>query len=290
MEINQLLKKGVDLIKDRPYTNPVLEATLLLSQLLNVDRIYIYTHGREKVEGAIVEKFLELMEMRKEGYPLQYIIKKKEFMGLEFYVEEGVLIPRSDTEILVEYLLDYIDKKYKDTAIKLLDLGIGSGAIALSVAYYRKNVTVYGVDIYDTPLKVANINKERFKLDNVHLFKGDLFDGIEGIEEAFHIIASNPPYIPKEDIDKLQEEVKDYEPREALDGGEDGLEFYRRIIPQSKKYLTHEGLLIFEIGYDQGQELRDMLLEEGFKNIEILKDLQGLDRVVLGVYEKELKE
>ena len=94
----------------------------------------------------------------------------------------------------------------------------------------------------------------------------------------------------KEDIDKLQEEVKDYEPREALDGGEDGLEFYRRIISQSKKYLTHEGLLIFEIGYDQGQELRDMLLEEGFKNIEILKDLQGLDRVVLGVYEKELKE
>lgn len=288
MEINRLLQKGIDLIKDRPYTNPSLEATLLLSRLLKVDKIYIYTHGKEKVSEPVVEKFLELIEKRAKGYPIQYIINEKEFMGLDFYVEEGVLIPRSDTEILVDYVLGYIDNKYKNKSINLLDLGFGSGAIALSVAYYRSSVTVYGVDMYDAPIRVAEINKERFKLTNVHLFKGDLFQGIKDVKEKFHIIASNPPYIPRDDIDKLQDEIKYYEPREALDGGSDGLNFYRRIIPESKKYLTDEGLLIFEIGYDQGQSVKNMLLVEGFVNVNILKDLQGLDRVVLGVFKKEL--
>ncbi|SDW14166.1 peptide chain release factor N(5)-glutamine methyltransferase [Tepidimicrobium xylanilyticum] len=288
MEINRLLQKGIDLIKDRPYTNPSLEATLLLSRLLKVDKIYIYTHGKEKVSEPVVEKFLELIEKRAKGYPIQYIINEKEFMGLDFYVEEGVLIPRSDTEILVDYVLGYIDNKYKNKSINLLDLGFGSGAIALSVAYYRSSVTVYGVDMYDAPIRVAEINKERFKLTNVHLFKGDLFQGIKDVKEKFHIIASNPPYIPSDDIDKLQDEIKYYEPREALDGGSDGLNFYRRIIPESKKYLTDEGLLIFEIGYDQGQSVKNMLLVEGFVNVNILKDLQGLDRVVLGVFKKEL--
>lgn len=283
-----MLQKGIDLIKDRPYTNPSLEATLLLSRLLKVDKIYIYTHGKEKVSEPVVEKFLELIEKRAKGYPIQYIINEKEFMGLDFYVEEGVLIPRSDTEILVDYVLGYIDNKYKNKSINLLDLGFGSGAIALSVAYYRSSVTVYGVDMYDAPIRVAEINKERFKLTNVHLFKGDLFQGIKDVKEKFHIIASNPPYIPSDDIDKLQDEIKYYEPREALDGGSDGLNFYRRIIPESKKYLTDEGLLIFEIGYDQGQSVRNMLLVEGFVNVNILKDLQGLDRVVLGVFKKEL--
>lgn len=286
MEINRLLQRGVDLIKDRQYVNPVLEATLLLSELLNVDKIYIYTHGKEKVSKPIVDKFLELMEKRAKGYPIQYIINKKEFMGLDFYVEEGVLIPRPDTEILVEYVLEYIDDKYKDDLINILDLGIGSGAIALSIAYYKKNATVYGVDIHEIPLKVAKINKERFKLNNVNLYKGDLFKGIEGLNEKFHIITSNPPYIPEREISTLQVEVKDYEPKEALDGGEDGLKFYRRIIPESKNYLTEEGLLIFEIGYNQGDEVMHMMIDEGFNNVQILKDLQGLDRVVFGILDK----
>ncbi len=134
-------------------------------------------------------------------------------MGLDFYIEEGVLVPRPDTEILVEYILNYIDEKYKNEPINFLDLGFGSGAIALSIAYYRRNVNVYGVDIGDIPLKVGYINKDRFKLDNVKLYKGDLFQGIEGLglEGKFHIIASNPPYIPIEDIEMLQTEVK-YEP------------------------------------------------------------------------------
>lgn len=287
MEINSLLKRGVEIIGDRKYSNPQLEATLVLCKLLDVDKVYIYTHGKDRVSQQIVDKFLKLMEKRATGYPIQYILKVKEFMGLEFYIEEGVLIPRPDTEILVEYVLDYIDERYQDQPINFLDLGIGSGAIALSVAYYRRNVKVYGVDIEDIPLKVGHINKERFKLDNVNLYKGDLFGGIEGLdlEEKLHIIASNPPYIPKGEIENLQGEVKDYEPIDALAGGEDGLDFYREIIPKSKKYLQPEGLLIFEIGFDQGSRVKDIFIEEGFQGIQILKDLQGLDRVILGTME-----
>lgn len=284
MEINQLLKTGVDMIKDREYGNPVLEATMVLETLLDVDRIYIYTHGKEKVEQATLDKFLELMKKRAKGYPIQYILNEKEFMGLNFYIEEGVLIPRPDTEILVEYILNYIDMNYKDKSINLLDLGIGSGAIALSIANYKRHINVYGVDSSDIAMKVASINRKKFNLNNVKLYKGDLFQGIKelGLEGKFHIIASNPPYISKEEIQTLQKEVKDFEPMAALDGGEDGLDFYRIIVPESKKYLMNNGLLIFEIGWEQGKTVSNLLLDEGFKNIKILKDLQGLDRVVLG--------
>ncbi|NLV77048.1 MAG: peptide chain release factor N(5)-glutamine methyltransferase [Tissierellia bacterium] len=286
MDINSLLKKGVEIIGERKYGNPQLEATLVLSKLLGVDKVYIYTHGKEKVSPSVKEKFIKLMEKRATGYPIQYILKEKEFMGLDFYIEEGVLVPRPDTEILVEYILNYIDEKYKNEPINFLDLGFGSGAIALSIAYYRRNVNVYGVDIGDIPLKVGYINKDRFKLDNVKLYKGDLFQGIEGLglEGKFHIIASNPPYIPIEDIEMLQTEVK-YEPLDALAGGEDGLDYYRNIIPKAKDYLCPQGLLIFEIGYDQGKRIKNILIEEGYKNIQILKDLQGLDRVILGIME-----
>lgn len=283
MEINQLLKIGADMIIDREYGNPLLEATMVLESLLDVDRIYIYTHGKEKVNDNIVDKFLELMKIRATGYPIQYILKEKEFMGLNFYIEEGVLIPRPDTEILVEYILHYIDKNYPNKSINLLDLGVGSGAIALSIAHYKRNINVYGVDNSDIAMKVANINREKFNLDNVKLYKGNLFEGIEELGIKFHIIVSNPPYISSEEIDTLQKEVKDFEPMEALDGGEDGLDFYRKIISKSKKYLEEKGLLIFEIGCEQGKDVSNLFLKEGFENIEVLKDLQGLDRVVLGI-------
>lgn len=284
MEIKELLKLGADKIKGRQYGNPILEATLLLGKLLKVDKVYIYTHGDEKVPDFVVDKYFEMIDRRKEGYPIQYIIKEREFMGLDFYVEEGVLIPRPDTEILVEYVLDYIDNTYGEEEIEALDLGIGSGAIGISLAYYRRNARVYGVDISQKALKVANINKERFNLDNIEILESNLFENIDG-NIRFHIIASNPPYISKKDIEGLQEEVRKYEPITALVGGEDGLDYYRRIIPESKSYLHPNGLLILEIGYDQGIEVRDMMINEGYKDVKILKDLQGLDRVVLGIKE-----
>jgi len=282
LEINQLIRIGVDRIKGRQYGNAVLEATLLLGKLMNVDKVHIYTHGKEQVPDEIVNKFLEAIEKRSKGYPIQYIIKEKEFMGLNFYIEEGVLIPRPDTEIIVEYILEYIDKRHSQEQINILDIGIGSGAIGLSIAYYKKNAHVCGVDISHKALEVANINKDRFNLSNVKLIKSDLFEKISE-EEKFHIIVSNPPYIPTEDMESLQEEVKNYEPRTALDGGKEGMDFYRRIIPESKNYLKEEGLLIFEIGYHQAKDVSHIMIENGFKDIKILKDLQGLDRAVLGI-------
>lgn len=284
MVINELLRLGLDKLKGREFANPALEARLILAKLLKVDKSYIYAYGEKEVSKEVEEKFVEFMEKRADGYPLQYLINEKEFMGLDFYVEEGVLVPRPDTEVLVEYILNYIDREFKDENIKVLDLGIGSGAISLSIANYCPKAFVYGVDIDEIPIKVSNINKEKFKLNNVEFLKGDLFQPIEDLnmKNSFNIIASNPPYIPKKEIEKLQIEVKTYEPRLALDGGDEGLDFYRQISVFAKDYLVHSGLLIYEIGYDQGIAVKEIMCNEGYKNIEILQDLQGLDRVVLG--------
>ena len=262
-----------------------LETILILCKLLDVDKSYIYTYGDKKVEDYIEDKFLELMEKRHSGYPIQYILGEREFMGLDFYLEEGVLVPRPDTEVLVEYIIEYVKKNYKEDNINVLDIGIGSGAIALSMAYYLKNTQVFGIDISDTAIKVANINKEKFKLSNVNFYKGDLFKALEGLnmEGKFDIIVSNPPYIKRLDIESLDIQVKDYEPRLALDGGMDGLDFYRRITKKSLEYLKDNSLLIYEIGYEQGKEVEDILKVWGFKDTSILKDLGGNDRVVLGI-------
>lgn len=274
--INNLLKKS---------EAPILDSILILCKLLDVDKSYIYTYGEREVSEEIEDKFLQFVNKRAKGYPIQYILGEREFMGLNFYLEEGVLVPRPDTETLVEYIINYINTKYKDVEIKVLDLGIGSGAISLSIANYCKNSFVYGVDISDIPIKVANINKNNLKLPNVNFYKGDLFKAIGtlGLEKQFQIIVSNPPYISSEEIESLDITVKDFEPRIALDGGFDGLDFYKRITPESKRYLKDNGLLIYEIGYNQGKDVKDILIKEGFREVSILKDLQGLDRVVLGI-------
>lgn len=284
MVIRELLELGVEKIKDKEFVNPNLEAIMILSKLLDMDKSYIYAHLDDIVSENIKDSFMELINKRTLGYPVQYILKEKEFMGLNFYIEDGVLIPRPDTEILVEYIVDYIKMHYKRRSINVLDIGIGSGAISLSIAKYCPNAFVYGVDIDETPIKVANINKNRLNLSNVSFYQGDLFEALTGLnmEGKFQIIVSNPPYIPRSIIDTLQPEVKYYEPRLALDGGVDGLDFYRRISYDAKRYLIEGGLLAYEIGYDQGQDVRNILVENGFDKIEVLKDLQGLDRIVLG--------
>ena len=272
-----------DLIRESKIDR--LETILILCKLLDVDKSYIYTYGEKEVEDHIGPKFLELMEKRHSGYPIQYILEEREFMGLDFYLEEGVLVPRPDTEILVEYIIEYIKKNYKEDKINVLDIGIGSGAISLSIASYLKNTQVFGIDISDTAIKVANINKEKFKLSNVNFYKGDLFKALEdfNMEGEFDIIVSNPPYIKSEEIQSLDIQVKDHEPRLALDGGLDGLDFYRRITKDSLEYLKDNSLLIYEIGYEQSKEVEDILKLSAFKDVSTLKDLQGHDRVVLGI-------
>lgn len=284
MVINELLTLGLDILKKEEFNNPSLEVRLVLSKLLNVDKSYIYSYGERQISKDIENEFIKIITKRAEGYPIQYILGEKEFMGLDFYLEEGVLIPRPDTEILVEYIIEFINKNYGKEKINILDLGIGSGAISLSIAKYCPHTFVYGVDIGDIPIKVANINKDRFDLSNVEFLQGDLFEPIYklNLENNLHIIVSNPPYIPKEEIEKLQREVRFFEPKLALDGGIDGLHYYRKITRDAKNFLIDNGLLIYEIGYNQGRDVSNILDNEGYENINILKDLQGLDRVVMG--------
>lgn len=286
MVINDLLALGVTILEDLEYCNPLFESRLILSRILNVDKSYIYTYGDKNVSKDIENRFIEIIKKRSTGYPMAYILNEKEFMGLDLYIEEGVLIPRPDTEILVEYVIDYIENNYRGTEINVLDVGIGSGAISLSIGNYCPNTRVYGMDIGYTPIKVSNINKEKLGLANVSFHQGDLFHAIKqlGLEGNCEIVISNPPYIPKDHIKTLQKDVVEYEPLLALDGGLDGLDFYRRITVEAKKYLVKGGLLIYEIGYDQGAALTNIMSEEGYKDIKIIKDLQGLDRVVLGVH------
>lgn len=273
--INELLRKSKIDLK---------ESILILSYLLNVDKSYIFTYGDREIDDSIGEEFLNLIEKRKKGYPIHYILGGREFMGLDFYLEEGVLIPRPDTEILVDYIIKYVEKGYRNNEINILDLGYGSGAISLSLAHYLKDAFIYGVDISDIAFRIANKNKKRLNISNAKFFQGDLFEVLNEKEykDFFTIITSNPPYIKRDIIDTLEGQVKDFEPRLALDGGVDGLDFYRAITPKSKVYLKKHGLLIYEIGYDQGEAVKKILISHGFKDVKIIKDLQEQDRVVLG--------
>lgn len=282
MVVGEALKLGVQILGEREYTNANLEVRLILAKLLNVDKSYIYAHVDEEINPSIEAEFISIMKERAKGYPIQYILKEKEFMGLDFYVQEGVLIPRPDTEILVEYIIEYIHGNHRGERINILDLGIGSGAIGLSIAHFCKEAFVYATDISDDAIKVSNINKNRFKLDNVKILKGNLFEPVINMKDSFEIIVSNPPYIESKEIDRLQAEVKDYEPMLALDGGVDGLVYYRDISKNAKEFLKDGGLLIYEIGYNQGEEVSYIMDKQGYKDIKVLKDLQGLNRVVLG--------
>lgn len=276
VSINELLKKSKIDFK---------ESILILCKLLDVDKSYIFTYGDRQLPVSIAKDFLYLTEKRKKAYPLQYILGERHFMGIDFFLEEGVLIPREDTEVLVEFLIDYVRREYgEEEEVRILDLGFGSGAISISLAYHLDNARVYGVDISEEAYRIANINKERLSLENVDFYRGDLFKALKekNIQEKFHIIVSNPPYIESETIETLDIGVKDYEPRMALDGGEDGLDFYRQISSQAGDYLEENGLLIYEIGYNQRENVKNLFIINGFHGINVLRDLSGHDRVLMG--------
>lgn len=286
--LREALKRASEELGNREFTNPILDSHLLLSFVLNVDKTHIYLNLDETLKGDELELFYQLVERRAKGYPLQYILNSQEFMGLDFYVREGVLVPRPDTEILVERIIEIAKKKYSsEKPFKILEIGLGSGAIAVSLAYYLKNALVYGVDIDEVPLSVACENaKTHGVADRVRFMRGDMFSPFEKPErECFDIIVSNPPYIKTSVIEDLQLEVSTYEPKLALDGGDDGLCFYRAITLESANHLKSGGILAFEIGHDQAEEVAG-LMEKDYFNIEVLKDYGGNDRVVLG-YKKE---
>ena len=247
-----------------------IDADLLVMRALGLTRIQLVTHDTDEVSETQAAELEKLLEKRLSNMPMQYILGSCEFMGLEFKVDENVLIPRPDTEVLVEEVL-----KYKPHSA--LDIGTGSGAIAVSLAHYGvKSVTA--CDISDKALERA---KENAGLNNADVIfvKSDLFENISG---KFDAIVSNPPYIRKDVIPTLTPQVRDYEPLLALDGGIDGLDFYRRIIKTAHGFLNHGGLLAFEIGYDQGEAVSALMRENGYEDVEVIKDLAGLDRAVTG--------
>lgn len=280
--IGELLDIGSKSLKKEDIDTYLLDAQLLLGMVLGKDKIYLITNRSKNVSIKDENEYLDLIEKRKKKMPIKYILGETEFMGLDFDVEEGVLIPRGDTEILVEELLSIIKE---DDKIEVCDLCSGSGAIGISLAIYRKNIKVDEIDNFDIPEKVTKSNILKHALENrVKFIKSNLLEDPIKEGKKYDVIVSNPPYIKASEINNLMDDVKLYEPHTALDGGDDGLVFYRKIVEQSKLTLKENGILAFEIGHDQGIDVRILMEEAGFSNVKLVKDLAGLDRVLLGYF------
>ena len=279
--IGELLNESNEQLKNVSETY-ILDGQLMMEKVIGKDRIYIMTNRSEKLTLDNETEFRALLKKRKNNMPMKYILGHTEFMGIDFYVEKGVLIPRNDTEILVENALDII-KSMGSHDIKICDLCCGSGAIGLSLAKFLENVTVDLIDIEEIPEKVTKINIERLELEKRCKFiHSDLLEKVIEENKKYQILVSNPPYIKAENIDELMKDVKDYEPKKALDGGCDGLDFYRDIAKEALKVLEENGYIVFEIGYDQRQDVESILKNNDYKNIKTIQDLAGKDRVVLG--------
>ena len=258
------------------------DARLLLEWCCGTDRNTLLAHGERSISGEEYEQYTNCIAARKQRVPLQHITGEQEFMGLTFVVNKKVLIPRQDTEVLVEEVMRHLHD-----GMRILDMCTGSGCILLSLLHYSNDCTGVGVDLSEEALQVAWKNAERIlgaQADGqtrVLFRQGDLFEGVEE-DDKFDIIVSNPPYIKTDVIESLMPEVREHEPRLALDGHEDGLFFYRRILEQAGRFLAGGGMLFFEIGYDQGEQVSRLMEESGYMNVEVIKDFAGLDRVVCG--------
>lgn len=332
MTLREVYRIGTEKLAAAGIEESSLDAWYLLEHVTGISRVSFLADSAKVMEDDVKEQYLELIERRAKRIPLQHITGVQEFMGLEFKVNEHVLIPRQDTEILVETALEELGKRLRfhtvqspsgkntqdgDASIRILDMCTGSGCILLSTLYYAKQetekcglsaqsrlqkmnrettygqteptgvldkgsvtITGLGIDISSAALCVAKQNGENLHIE-ADWIESDLFTGIVG---AFDMILSNPPYIPSAVIETLQPEVREHDPRLALDGKEDGLYFYRRIIEESREYLNFGGHLIFEIGAEQGEAVSSYMRECGYTEVTVKKDLAGLDRVVSGMY------
>ena len=280
MTYRECYEQGCRTLQAAGIEEAILDARLLLEAVCGTDRNDLLVHGEQPVMPQAEEKYLNWIRQRAEHIPLQQLTGEQGFMGLTFNVNEHVLIPRQDTEILVEEVL----KELHD-GMRVLDMCTGSGCILLSLLHYSNDCEGLGVDLSAEALEVAGRNVLKVltpeKAEHAHFLQSDLFEKVEG---KFEIIVSNPPYIASAEVEKLMPEVRDHEPRMALDGTEDGLYFYRRIIEEAGKHLVSSGMLFFEIGYDQGQAVSELMRTEGYCEVQVVQDYAGLDRVVLGTY------
>ena len=280
MTYRECYEKGCHILNEAGIEESTLDARLLLEAVCGTDRNDLLAHGEQPVMSQAEEKYLHWIRQRAEHIPLQQLTGEQDFMGLTFSVNEHVLIPRQDTEILVEEVLKELHDR-----MRILDMCTGSGCILLSLLHYSNDCEGLGVDLSAEALEVAGQNVLKVltpeKAEHAHFLQSDLFEKVEG---KFEIIVSNPPYIASAEVEKLMPEVRDHEPRMALDGTEDGLHFYRRIIKEAGKHLVNSGMLFFEIGYDQGQAVSELMRAQGYREVQVVQDYAGLDRVVLGTY------
>ena len=261
------------ILKENNFDTYSLDVEVLLMNVTGFSKTQLYLNTDYTLKTEEYEKFKKFFNRRLKNEPIAYIIEKCEFMGMDFLLNNHTLIPRPDTEILVEKAIEIINKNNFNNA---LDIGTGSGAIAISLAKYC-NINVTALDINNEAIEMAKKNADINNVQNIEFIQSDIF---EKINNKYDIIVSNPPYIKTKDIKTLEKNVKDYEPILALDGGKSGLIFYEKITNNAIKYLNKNGYLMFEIGYDQAKEVKNIMENNNFYNITVLKDLSGLDRVV----------
>lgn len=273
MNYTEAFLMGMQKLKEAEIGEAQLDARLLLEEVCGTDHNTLLCHGDREVSEAEEEQYRKALEQRAVHVPLQHLLGYQDFMGLRFQVNEYVLIPRQDTEILVEEAMRYLHD-----GMRILDLCTGSGCILLSLLHYSNDCEGVGVDISQEALQVAAQNAELLGI-RADFLKSDLYEKVTG---KFDLLVSNPPYIERKVIPTLMEEVREYDPYIALDGGEDGLDFYRRIIGGAQDYLKRGGQILMEIGSGQAQAVSELLYEAGFKEIDVCKDFAGLDRVVSG--------
>lgn len=293
MTLENCLRQGINTLQSNNVSDADFDAFALLEYVTGVSKSDFFFKKSDEISDSCYERYIELIERRSKREPLQHITNRQNFFGYDFYVDSNVLIPRQDTEVLIEKILEVIEANFNveiSSDISILDMCTGSGCIAITV--YRElikrgfNIDATAVDLSKDALAVTEKNVENLvgikALNNTfHIIESDMFSNINN-NRSYDIIVSNPPYIPTRDIEKLEPEVRDYDPIMALDGDTDGLRFYRRIIEESSNYLNNNGFIAFEIGYNQGDDVKSLLEEKGYKDIHIYKDLGGLDRVIIG--------
>lgn len=304
LAISALLDWAANHLKKYDIDFPRLEVEILLAFALNLKKVKLHSNPERILTEKEVEHFKNLIHRRSKREPIAYITGTQPFMSMDFYVDRSVLIPRPETEKLVEVTVDLIKlstvpcsprEKSRGPLFTVADIGTGSGIIAISLAKYLSNVNVFGIDSSPDAIKIARKNAEFHKVSNRCRFEiGNLFEPLNVaavfLSRAisrdrpplkFDLIVSNPPYIPSKKIDKLQPDVKDWEPRYALDGGEDGLDYIRKLIMESPKHLKPKGLLLIEIGFDQGKRVKELVKKtKKYSEVELIKDINGKNRIL----------
>ncbi|MBM4146340.1 MAG: peptide chain release factor N(5)-glutamine methyltransferase [Nitrospira sp.] len=287
MRARETLQSARELLEMSGLNDADREAEFIVSHCLGIDRLHLYKEDPDIPEKILLQIY-EYLRRRAAREPLQYILGYAEFHGLKIKAGPGVLIPRPETELMVEEALRILrnigkgkgtEKKSDNT--KILDLCTGSGCIALALAGEFPDAEVYGTDTSKVAIRYAEENVDRNRIKNVTFLKGNLFDPLKNLDNKFDVIISNPPYIRRADMINLQPEIKDWEPVEALNGGEDGLDYYRIIIPESKNYLKEHGYLVLEIGIGQSDEVKWMAEEAGFQDIIAIRDYSGIERILI---------